>query len=86
MLKFLRTENGFARVYYQSEEKGLLCFQESMRGQFELFRCTKSGEPEYAIAHAGQSIDRLPNDSSSTAKAFSAWSEKIGLTGDSPSP
>lgn len=73
LLKFDQTDNGNCRVYYRDERDRLLCFQLASRGRFELFRCSRDGEPDHDIKHDAATIDRLPADDSSTAEGFRVW-------------
>ena len=75
MLKFERTDDGFCRVYYREGRK-LRCFQEETRDQFTLYACSGDGEPSHETRPAVMAVDRLPNDDSSTARAFCAWWQK----------
>lgn len=72
-LKLIRTDNGFARVYYRGPEARLYCFLQQSRSMFELFRCTKSGEPNYPVEIGKFEIDLVPEGECSTAAAFRAW-------------
>lgn len=73
LLALDQTDNGNCRVYYRDEGKRLLCFQEAGRGRFELFRCSRDGEPDHDIKHDAVTINSLPTDDSSTANAFRLW-------------
>lgn len=47
MLKFVRHDRGFCRVYYRgAEDRKLYCVQEDSRGVHAFYACSKDGEPE----------------------------------------
>jgi len=48
-LKYHRTENGYARVYYKDANKKLYCMQEDNPHDFTLYICSKDGEPSTSI-------------------------------------
>lgn len=83
-LRFVRTDNGNCRVYYQSSrdanrmrDSRLYCFQAGhKRGTFELHVCTRDGEPSFPISHSQYAIDRWPDDSSTTAIEFAVWASE----------
>ncbi len=78
-MNYHSTENGFCRVYYRGENKRLLCYQESFRGQFELFTCSKDGEPNHGIDPAPVHRDELPPTTTDTGCGLITWLEKEGL-------
>lgn len=73
-LRFLSEDNGYCRVYYRDDKGRLLCYQESMKGIFELYLCTSEGEPSYSIDHS-QYVEhtQLPEGNSSTEKLLRKW-------------
>lgn len=83
-LRFVRTDNGNCRVYYQAprdaratRDRKLFCFQAGhLRGTFELHVCTRDGEPSFPISHSQYAIDRWPDDNSATAVEFSIWASE----------
>lgn len=72
-LALVRADNGFARIYYRDAERRLYCYLQQSREVFELFACTKDGEPSYPVAEAGYVIDSLPTGDTSTEVAFRSW-------------
>jgi len=68
-----RTDNDNCRVYYRDEKRRLLCFQDTFRGQFELLKCSRDGEPEYPVTHARINLADVPEQENSTAIAFVTW-------------
>lgn len=72
MYSFVETDNGNCRVYYRDAKRNLRCFQEDRRDQFTFYICSRDGEPEYEGKPAFL-LDRMPDDDSSTARAFRAW-------------
>jgi len=71
-LTLVETDNGNCRVYYREGRK-LRCFQEDTRDKFTLYVCSQDGEPEYEAKPTQLSVDNLPDDDSSTARAFRTW-------------
>lgn len=76
-LKFHSSENGFCRVYYTSESHNLYAFQDEGswgRVRFELYRCTRDGEPSYPVSWDGVTLDKMPDDDDcAVARDFAAW-------------
>lgn len=73
-------ENGFCRVYYlegSRKSHRLLCYQESVGSSFELYECTRDGEPSHTISHQ-DFINRtpLPEGSTATEKGLRKWLTK----------
>lgn len=64
---------GFCRVYYRNEAGNLYCFQLSWDKNFDLFVCTREGEPSHVVSLAARTLDNLPAADCSLTTAFSAW-------------
>ena len=71
-LSFLRTDPGFCRIYYRDSENSLYCFQVSWGKNFELFLCTKDGEPSHRVPLL-RTLDMLPPAACPLTTSFSAW-------------
>lgn len=71
-LSFLRTDPGFRRIYYRGSENSLYCFQVSWGKNFELFLCTKDGEPSHRVPLL-RTMDMLPPAACPLTTSFSAW-------------
>ena len=79
-LEFDGTDNGNCRVYYRArtepnQRKAVYCFQiESYRAKsFQLYRCSKDGEPSHAAFLHGFSHIDMPEGDESTARDLRAW-------------
>ena len=85
-LTYSREDNDNCRVYFRSEARGLYCFQLATHDAFELFECTRDGEPLAPINTDKIEVflkSTAPGDTS-TGREFLAWHE--AMTTQPPSP
>ena len=62
-LKFLDADHDNSRLYYKAQAGVIYCFQETeVRGQFECFECTQSGEPLVEVSPGISQIDKAIDD------------------------
>lgn len=78
VLTYTHTETGFARVYFSQkiEEKRTIkyCFQETSRGEFCLYRCSRDGEPSHCVPHDDFiATIPLPPGKDPFTNSFSDW-------------
>lgn len=85
-LAFRNEDNDNCRVYFRSDNNSLFCYQLERRGEFQLFECTRDGEPLAPI-----DINSVDISLKSTApgkvkigKEFLEWHE--AMTSEPPSP
>lgn len=86
-LTYSREDNDNCRVYFRSEARGLYCFQLATRDTFELFECTRDGEPLAPI-----NLDKIDVTLKSTApgetrtgEEFLEWYEAMTAQPSTPS-
>ena len=78
-MKLLSVENGMCRAYYQSAG-ALYCFQETQRGQYALYLCTKhDGEPSYQVTSTPVPQSQVPTGNDYTSIHLAKWLEREGL-------
>lgn len=86
-LTYSREDNDNCRVYFRSEARGLYCFQLAKRDAFELFECTRDGEPLAPI-----NMDKIEVKLKNTAPGetrtgveFLEWHEALTAQPSTPS-
>jgi hypothetical protein len=76
-LKLRNVDRDSCRVYYTwvspAEVNRLFCFQEDSSGGFDFLLCSRDGEPNCPVERRGRSVDRLPEDDSTTSHKFRTW-------------
>jgi hypothetical protein len=77
-MKLLRVENGLCRAYYRDGDR-LLCYQEAVRGKYDLFLCTKDGEPSHPIVLHQVPESEVPTGSDYTSTHLAEWLKQQGL-------
>ena len=79
-MKLLSVENGLCRAYYRDAGLLLFCYQEGVKkGQYELFVCSKEGEPEYPVAPKPMRRSQVPTGNDYTSTHLARWLEQEGL-------
>lgn len=73
LINLTRIDNDNCRVYYRDAENRLFCYQQSTRGSYELFVCSRDGEPSHAIDQQAHKIDVFPSTKCATAIGFQSW-------------
>jgi len=78
-IKYVRTHNGFARVYYRHERK-LYCFQLAsvQTGEFEFAICSRDGEPSHRVKILDEEIP-LSKGNESTDRELNEWLYKRNI-------
>lgn len=76
-LTFKMVDEGNCRVYYTTPSKHLVCFQLYTRNEFELFYCSRDGEPEHTIPHTNKTVVDFPDTNTGIAGEFITWWNQV---------